>query len=217
MPSQTGLYSLTSRYFRIQRLSCWRIASALGVREAKVASVVDRLVAIMRERRVLLILDNFEHVLPAGAAIAELLGACPLLRVVATSREALHVAADYRVTVALLRVSPVPSAERNLVRRHFLPPRAPAPALRHERSRRYSRYAVGQLRSASARYPTDGALALLVAGPRADSQEFAALWESGDVPIGQHRAKSVDHPSPGTSTSVVTCSPSLTATSSWCC
>lgn len=60
----------------------------------------------------------------------------------------------------------------------------------------FSRYAVEQLRSASARYPT-GALAVLVAGLRADSQEFAPLWDSGDVPIGQHRAKSVDHPLAG--------------------
>jgi predicted ATPase/DNA-binding CsgD family transcriptional regulator len=80
------------------------IASALGVREANEARIVARLLDVMREQRVLLILDNFEHVLPAGAAIADLLGACPQLRVLATSREALHVGAEHRLKVGPLRV-----------------------------------------------------------------------------------------------------------------
>ena len=49
----------------------------------------------LRDKHVLLVLDNFEHVLPAAALVADLLGACPLLRVLTTSRAALHLSGEY--------------------------------------------------------------------------------------------------------------------------
>jgi non-specific serine/threonine protein kinase len=50
-------------------------------------------------RDVLLVLDNLEHLLPAGPAVADLLAACPRLRVLATSRERLHLRAEQEVPV----------------------------------------------------------------------------------------------------------------------
>jgi hypothetical protein len=49
------------------------VAQALGVREDGTQSLTQRLVDRQRERQMLLVLDNFEHLLPAAALIGELL------------------------------------------------------------------------------------------------------------------------------------------------
>ncbi|MGO1050157.1 BTAD domain-containing putative transcriptional regulator [Crossiella sp. CA198] len=69
---------------------------------------LDRLLAYLRDRDLLLLLDNCEHV-PADAAavVHTLLGHCPRLRVLATSREALSVAGE---RLAPLRPLPVAAA-----------------------------------------------------------------------------------------------------------
>jgi predicted ATPase len=51
---------------------------------------LDGLVAALRTKQALLLLDNFEQVLAAAGQMAELLGACPELKVLVTSRECLH-------------------------------------------------------------------------------------------------------------------------------
>ncbi|WP_067801053.1 BTAD domain-containing putative transcriptional regulator [Nocardia beijingensis] len=71
--------------------------AALGLRDALLggapnAEPMDRLVAAIRERETLLILDNCEHVIEAAAAFAHrLLGECGRLRILATSREPLGI------------------------------------------------------------------------------------------------------------------------------
>ena len=62
------------------------IAQALGVREASDRSSLQGLAAALRDRRLLLVLDNFEQVLAAAPFVAELLAACPGLKVLVTSR-----------------------------------------------------------------------------------------------------------------------------------
>jgi predicted ATPase/class 3 adenylate cyclase len=66
------------------------IVSALGLREAVNQPPTERLAEYLRDRRLLLVLDNFEQVLPAAAAVGELLKASAELRVVVTSRAKLH-------------------------------------------------------------------------------------------------------------------------------
>jgi len=66
------------------------IARALGVWESGEQPVLDRLVVSLRERRALLVLDNFEQVLPAATDLAALLAACPALTLLVTSREPLR-------------------------------------------------------------------------------------------------------------------------------
>ena len=71
------------------------VAAALGVREAPGRSIEATLAAALQSRRLLLALDNCEHLVPACAALAgALLAACPGLRVLATSRQALGVAGE---------------------------------------------------------------------------------------------------------------------------
>jgi predicted ATPase len=68
------------------------VIGAIGLREVPGWGPLETLVAYLRSRRALLVLDNCEHVLPACAQLAEaLLRACPSLTVLATSRAPLGV------------------------------------------------------------------------------------------------------------------------------
>ncbi len=69
------------------------IAAVLGVPETSRA-VEERLAAFLRDKELLLVLDNFEQVTAAGPFVAELLARCPHLRVLVTSRERLHLRAE---------------------------------------------------------------------------------------------------------------------------
>jgi predicted ATPase/class 3 adenylate cyclase len=70
------------------------IAQALGAREAAGQSLLESLAEQVGDRRLLLVLDNFEQVLAAAPVVVELLGACPQLKVLVTSRAALHVSGE---------------------------------------------------------------------------------------------------------------------------
>src|SRR5215211_2859005 len=70
------------------------IAQALGVRETSDESLVVRLTAVLREKRLLLVLDNFEQVVEAAPLVANLLAACPHLTVLATSRVRLRISGE---------------------------------------------------------------------------------------------------------------------------
>ena len=78
------------------------VAATLGVRAEPGRPMTETLAAALRSRRLLLIWDNCEHLLPACAALAAaLLAACPALRLLATSRQALGLTGE--------TVWPVPS------------------------------------------------------------------------------------------------------------
>jgi predicted ATPase/class 3 adenylate cyclase len=84
------------------------ISQTLGLRETagQRAQVdqVDQLTVFLREKRPLLLLDNFEHVQPAAVPVADLLAACPLLKILVTSREPLHLRAEQEFAVPVLAV-----------------------------------------------------------------------------------------------------------------
>src|SRR6266700_5548115 len=67
------------------------IAQALGLREGAAGSFLDLLQAVLRDKHLLLVLDNFEQILPAASQLTELLAACPDLKLLVTSRAVLHV------------------------------------------------------------------------------------------------------------------------------
>jgi predicted ATPase len=73
------------------------VASALGVTEQPGRSVAATLAEFLRARAILVVLDNCEHLLAACGALTEnLLRASSRLRILATSREALGIAAETR-------------------------------------------------------------------------------------------------------------------------
>lgn len=85
------------------------IAQALGVRFAGDRTLLDALIAAMGTRRILLVLDNFEHVLDAAPTCAALLGACPRSKALATSRSPLNIRGEHEFEVPPLPV-PHPDA-----------------------------------------------------------------------------------------------------------
>jgi predicted ATPase/DNA-binding SARP family transcriptional activator len=66
---------------------------------AQALEVTEKLEDAIREERRLLVLDNFEHVLAAATAVADLLAWCPGLNVVITSRARIHVAGEHEYAV----------------------------------------------------------------------------------------------------------------------
>jgi len=66
------------------------IVQALGLREAVNQPPAERLIEHLRDRHLLLALDNFEQVLPAAGLVGDLMRASEGLRVVVTSRATLH-------------------------------------------------------------------------------------------------------------------------------
>jgi predicted ATPase/DNA-binding XRE family transcriptional regulator len=71
------------------------IAQALGVKQGAGQSVTEALEQYLRERQLLLLLDNFERLLEAGPPIAQLLAACPRLKMVVTSRVVLRLQREH--------------------------------------------------------------------------------------------------------------------------
>lgn len=84
------------------------VARMLGLREAPGRPVDAALVDYLRARRLLLLLDNMEHVAAAAPGVVGLLAACPGLTVLATSRAALRVDGEQELLVPPLQ-SPDPA------------------------------------------------------------------------------------------------------------
>jgi non-specific serine/threonine protein kinase len=80
-----------------------RIAEALDVAETS-ARPLDEAIAVALSRVHLLVLDNFEHLLPAAMDVARLMEAAPHVKVLTTSREPLHLAGEHEFSVAPLTV-----------------------------------------------------------------------------------------------------------------
>ena len=70
------------------------IASALGVFENPAEPLLDTLKRVLAQRELLLLIDNFEHVIEAAPLVSELLAASPHLKVLSTSRESLRLAGE---------------------------------------------------------------------------------------------------------------------------
>src|SRR5205807_2078404 len=66
------------------------IAQGLGIRESAGRPLGESLKEYLREKQLLLLLDNFEQLLPAGPLVAELLVAAPRVKVLVTSLAVLH-------------------------------------------------------------------------------------------------------------------------------
>jgi predicted ATPase/class 3 adenylate cyclase len=92
------------------------VAAALGVREVPGQPMLETLLHYLQRKKLLLVLDNCEHLVAACAQLAgELLRTCPNLRILATSREALNIQGEI--------AWPVPSLS--------LPDRRQIPSLEH--------------------------------------------------------------------------------------
>jgi predicted ATPase/class 3 adenylate cyclase len=75
------------------------IAGSVGVRAEGRKPVLETLRDQLREREMLLVLDNFEQVIEGAPMVASLLGASPKLRILVTSREPLHISGEQELPV----------------------------------------------------------------------------------------------------------------------
>jgi predicted ATPase/class 3 adenylate cyclase len=91
------------------------IARAQGLRDNEGRSHEEALRAFLRDKHRLLVLDNFEHLLEAAPLVADLLQACPHVRVLVTSREPLRLRGEQLYPVAPLGVAAGETPARTLV------------------------------------------------------------------------------------------------------
>jgi len=83
------------------------LAEALDVKEAEGRTLAEGVVALVSERKALLLLDNLEQIVDAAAGeVARLVDSCPELRIVTTSRTPLRIAPEREYQLAPLEVGP---------------------------------------------------------------------------------------------------------------
>jgi predicted ATPase/DNA-binding CsgD family transcriptional regulator len=85
----------------------YAIAAPFGIQERHGQPLIETLKHALREQHVLLILDNFEHLLAVAPLVSELLAVAPHLKVLATSRESLHLYGEQVFSVPPLEL-PLP-------------------------------------------------------------------------------------------------------------
>ena len=89
------------------------IAGALGMRDVRNQDTMTSLADFLLEKQLLLILDNFEHLLEGATLLTQLLEFAPELRILVTSRAILHVRGEQDFPVPPLS-SPAPGDEKDL-------------------------------------------------------------------------------------------------------
>jgi predicted ATPase/DNA-binding XRE family transcriptional regulator len=82
------------------------IASALGLQEAGGGPLLGTVVRYLRGRQLLLLLDNFEHLLAAAPVAAQLLAGASQLKLLVTSRSPLHLRGENEIVVPPLALPP---------------------------------------------------------------------------------------------------------------
>src|SRR5260370_2756402 len=78
-----------------QGVGLWQVGDAYPDKQGQAA---------LGERHLLFVLDNFEQVVKGAPQLASLLASCPRLRILVTSRAALHLSGEYEFPVSLLAV-----------------------------------------------------------------------------------------------------------------
>ncbi|HET9907941.1 MAG TPA: NB-ARC domain-containing protein, partial [Anaerolineales bacterium] len=87
------------------------IARLLDVTESPNRLMLDSLKDFLRDRQMLLLLDNFEQIVAAAPLLTELLEACPELRMLVTSREVLRLRGEHEFPLLPLALPDQPSLE----------------------------------------------------------------------------------------------------------
>jgi predicted ATPase len=89
------------------------VAESLGITSVARRPMVETLSLALEHRSILLVVDNFEHMLSAATVIADLLSACRNLKFVVTSRERLHLRGEHVVPITPLALPPSSSEWAN--------------------------------------------------------------------------------------------------------
>jgi predicted ATPase/DNA-binding SARP family transcriptional activator len=103
-----GIFFVDLAPLRDPSLVVAAVAQALGVREASDVPLLASLKRVLREKQLVLLLDNFEHLLDAATAVAELFQGALRLKVLVTSRAPLRLRGEQEFPVL-----PLPVPDRN--------------------------------------------------------------------------------------------------------
>ena len=99
-----GVYFVSLAAIRDADLVAHTIAQVLNVKESGSTSIFAALKVALQGKRVLLVLDNFEHLLTAAPCVSDLLATAPRLTVLVTSREALRLYGEQEFHVSPLQL-----------------------------------------------------------------------------------------------------------------
>jgi predicted ATPase/class 3 adenylate cyclase/DNA-binding CsgD family transcriptional regulator len=75
------------------------VAQALGLQDVGARPVRASVLAYLRDKSLLIVLDNFEQVMPASTVVRDLLGACVGIKILVTTREPLRIRDEHEVPV----------------------------------------------------------------------------------------------------------------------
>jgi predicted ATPase/class 3 adenylate cyclase len=96
---ESGIYFVGLTPISVPALVASTIAQTLGLKEGNSQPVVEGLKDFLRDKHLLLLLDNFEQVVDAAPLLAELLAAAPRLKMLITSRAVLHLSGEHAFPV----------------------------------------------------------------------------------------------------------------------
>lgn len=99
-----GLFFVALAPVRDSTLVPSMIAQALNVTVTGTRLPQDAVIDHLQQKRLLLILDNFEQLMPAAPTVASLLQASPTFKILATSRAVLHISGEQEYSVPPLRI-----------------------------------------------------------------------------------------------------------------
>ncbi len=95
---------------RAAGLASIAIADALGLREgADNRPLLEYMAGELREKQLLLVIDNFEHLIEAAPVLSALLAKAPQLKILSTSREVLHLQGEFEFAVSPLHLPSRPT------------------------------------------------------------------------------------------------------------
>lgn len=97
-----GVYFCSLAPIREASLVLFTFAQTLAIRERQYQPLIETLKQALQSKAALIVVDNFEQVMAAAPLLTELLGACPQVKLLVTSRELLHLRGEYEFVVAPL-------------------------------------------------------------------------------------------------------------------
>jgi predicted ATPase/class 3 adenylate cyclase len=102
-----GIFQVNFAAVNLPGLVAPAVAQALSIHEIPGSPISETIKYSIGSRRMLLLLDNFEHLISAAPLVVELLDACPKLRVMITSREALGLSPEREYLLSPLHLPPL--------------------------------------------------------------------------------------------------------------
>lgn len=113
-PFEDGVFFVALATISNPDLVVFAIAQVLGVRASAGDPVLNSVKEEWRDKRILLLLDNFEHVASAAALITDLLTSCPGLKVLVTSRAVLRLSGEHVFSVPPLALPDLEHEPRSI-------------------------------------------------------------------------------------------------------